>query len=129
MMCGRAESDASGHWSAFFWWVSLQDQEQLSELARLVFEEEDSPDVRELANEVKSRESASPLAIVIADIVLDSFMSNKKQSMLGAIFGAYAALGSGSIEHACIGAIAGAITMNVSIFMPIDTIQLGEGFS
>jgi hypothetical protein len=106
--------------------LSEQDEEQLRELARLVFIVEVSADVEDLAQQVKTRESASPLAIVIADIVLESsFPVRRKQSMLGAIFGAYAALTSGSIEHACMGGIAGAISISVPMSIPIDVIPLG----
>jgi len=108
--------------------LSPQDYDQLGELARRVFEDEESADVRELVEQVKASESASPLAVMIANIVYESGgFNSRKQSMLGAIFGAYAALGSGSIEHACIGAIAGAIAINLSISIPVDRIPLGEG--
>ena len=64
---------------------------------------------------------------MIADIVPNSGSRiGRKRAMLAAIFGAYAALGSGSIEYACIGAIAGAITIAVSIRTPIDRIPLGK---
>jgi hypothetical protein len=105
--------------------LTEQDREQLGELARLVFEDEESAEVRELANQVKTREAASPLAIVIADIVLNSgSKTGRKQAMLGATFGAYAALRSRSVEYACIGAIAGAIAVSIR---DLDRIPLGEG--
>jgi hypothetical protein len=62
------------------------DQVQLLELARFAFQE---LDVTEAVHRIRDTESASPLAVAIASIVLHA-QPSKKMAMLGAVFGAYA---------------------------------------
>ncbi len=104
--------------------LTVQDREPLRELARLAFQESD---VTEAANEIKSRESASPLAVAIADIVAASFSRGGKEmtkmAMLGAVYGAYAGLKDGRLPEdervikGIQGAIAGAVAVSTSKFI------------
>jgi hypothetical protein len=97
--------------------LSEQDREELSELARLAFQ---GSDVAEAAGRIKQRESASELAVAIADIVSRA-QGNKKAALLGAVFGAYAgleAVGENSDKRlqAVLGAIAGALAASATSF-------------
>src|SRR5262245_45841241 len=62
--------------------LSDQDQKQLHKLARLVFA---GADGAQEVERVGNRKTASPLAVAIANIVASA--SEKKQAMLGAVFG------------------------------------------
>ncbi len=97
--------------------LSEQDREELSELARLAFQE---LDVAEAAGRIEQRESASELAVAIADIVRCA-QGSKKAAMLGAVFGAYAgvhAVGENSDNRlqAVLGGIAGALAASGTSF-------------
>jgi hypothetical protein len=99
-----------------------QDRVQLGELARLAYQE---LDVTKVASEIKNSETASQLAVAIADIV-DHSQGSKKMAMYGAVFGAYAALGglsggkSSEILTGVLGAIAGAVAVSTSKFTQDD---------
>jgi hypothetical protein len=93
--------------------LPIEDQEQLRELGRLAF---NGSDVKHVADRITNTESTSPLAMAIADIVLRSGteMTSKKMAMLGAVFGAYAAISSGGPNESVLGAIAGAVAVSTS---------------
>ncbi len=72
------------------------------------------------------RETASPLAVAIADIVDDSPRGRKRMAMAGALFGAYAGLANTRLSGpddllktmvGILGAIAGAIAVSTSAFI------------
>jgi hypothetical protein len=94
--------------------LSEDDREQLRELARLAFSDRD---VIDAVMNIKSN-SRSPLAIAMADILQHAGgRSDKKIVMLGAVFGAYAALGgspSRQESEGVLGAIAGAVAVSTS---------------
>ena len=95
-----------------------QDRLQLSELARLAYQE---LDVSKVAIEIRNSETASQLAVAIADIV-DNSQGSKKLALCGAVFGAYATLGglsegsSSQILRGVLGAIAGAVAVSTIKF-------------
>jgi hypothetical protein len=97
--------------------LSEQDREELNELARLAFQESE---VAEAVERIKQRESASELAVAIADIV-NTAQGSKKAAMLGAVFGAYSGLNavgeSGDNRlQAVLGGIAGAVAASANSF-------------
>lgn len=65
------------------------DREQLGALARLIQEPVDGAAVTKAVEGIKSRTSAAPLAIAIADIVAAAPVARMKMTLLGALFGAY----------------------------------------
>jgi hypothetical protein len=98
--------------------LTERDREQLLELARFAFQE---LDVSEAVHRIRDTESASPLAVAIASIVLHA-QPSKKMAMLGAVFGAYTGLfdpGGGTLKGV-IGAMAGAVAMSTSEFIRND---------
>jgi hypothetical protein len=84
--------------------LTEQDQRNLGDLVAIACQ---GQDVTESADRVRKAESASPLAVAIADIVQKA-NSHGKAAALGAIFGAHGAVGSGGdpIEAAVAGAVA-----------------------
>jgi hypothetical protein len=68
--------------------LSDHDQKALAELAKDVVEENDAADA---AARITGRESASPIAVAIAEIVA-SAQGSKWMAMLGSVVGAHAAL-------------------------------------
>jgi hypothetical protein len=83
--------------------LTEQDQRNLGDLVTIACQ---GQDVTESADRVRKAESASPLAVAIADIVQKA-NSHRKAVALGAIFGAHGAVGSGDpIEAAVTGAVA-----------------------
>jgi hypothetical protein len=99
--------------------LSEQDRAELRELGGFAFQE---LEVTRVANQITARETASPLAVTIANIVEQSRRGSKKMAFCGAVFGAYAALGLGSegkrseILKGVLGAIAGAVAVTTSQF-------------
>jgi hypothetical protein len=90
-----------------------QDAQELTELGRIVIQE---GDVVEVADRIKERPDASPLAVAIANIVQEARFSDTRTAMLGAVFGAYAGLESSQIGddpqvRAVLGAIGGALAL------------------
>jgi hypothetical protein len=93
-----------------------QDREELTELGRIVIQE---GDVGEVADRIRERQDASPLAVAVAAIVQEARFSgggDTRGAMLGAVFGAYAGLESsqtGDEPHvgAVLGAIGGALAV------------------
>ena len=102
--------------------VGLTDgeREQLTELARLAFQESD---VAAQAGRIRDAADASPLAVAIADLVQETGRTSKRATMLGAISGAYAALRSAGGQHdelvlkGLLGAVAGATAAATSEFL------------
>lgn len=97
--------------------LSEQDREELSGLAGLAFQE---LDVAEAAGRIEGRESASELAVAIANIVRWA-QGSKKAAMLGAVFGAYAGVhtvgeNSDNRFQAVLGGIVGALTAFATSF-------------
>ena len=86
--------------------LSQQDMKELTELGQAVIQE---GDVREAARRIEERRGASPLAVVIANIVHNAEKRDEREVMLGAIFGAYAGLESRQMGEAILGAIGGAL--------------------
>jgi hypothetical protein len=84
--------------------------QELTELGQTVIQ---GGDVEAVANRIMERQDASPLALTIASIVRAD--PRRKEPMLGAIFGAYAALqersqtGGDPHARAVLGAIGGAV--------------------
>ena len=68
--------------------LTEQDQRNLRDLAAAACQDRE---VAELADRVRKAESASPLAVAIANIV-ENARNNKKAAVLGAIFGAHGSL-------------------------------------
>jgi hypothetical protein len=96
--------------------LTAAEQEQLRELGRLVFNDLDATQV---ADRIGNTESASPLAVAIAGIVRRSGtnVTSKKMAMLGAVFGAYAAISAtrtDSGSEVILGAIARAVAVSTS---------------
>jgi hypothetical protein len=85
--------------------ITVQDREQLRDLARLAFYDKD---VTKAADRIKKRRTASPLAVAIADVVASA--EEKKLAMLGAVFGAY-------VTGGILGAITGAVALSTSQFV------------
>ncbi len=103
--------------------LTKQDQDQLRELAQRAYQE---LDVAESASRIRMRESASPLAVAIADIVDDSPQGRKRMAMAGAVFGAYVGLVNTRLSGpddflktiaGVLGAMAGAIAVSTSTFI------------
>lgn len=100
-----------------------QDVEELTELARLVFQ---GSDVRQQTASIRKRADASPLAVTIAGVVDEAASGldlpfqapDLKHILMGAVFGAY--LNTAEVPDvepatvASIGALAGAVTIAVS---------------
>jgi hypothetical protein len=90
----------------------LRGAEELTELGQIVIQE---GDVGEVADRIRERQDASPLAVAIASIVQAS--GGDRRAMLGAVFGAYAGLESSQIRgydphvRAVLGAIGGALAV------------------
>jgi hypothetical protein len=99
--------------------LTEQDQRNLGDLVAIACQ---GQDVMESADRVRKVESASPLAVAIADIVQKAD-SHRKAAALGAVFGAHGAVGSGGdpIEAAVAGAVA------ASSIALIDDRSLGGG--
>jgi hypothetical protein len=76
--------------------LSAGERGQLTELARLAFQESD---VAAQAGRIRDAADASPLAVAIADLVQETGRTSKRATMLGAISGAYAALRSAGGQH------------------------------
>ncbi|MGW1784536.1 hypothetical protein ACWCQQ_36285 [Streptomyces sp. NPDC002143] len=92
------------------------DVEDLQELGRQAFQNGNAADQ---ADKIKDRADASPLALTIADITRSAALlspGDEKEALVGALMGAY--LSTAGIEGvdkslvACLGAIAGAITLS-----------------
>jgi hypothetical protein len=93
--------------------LSDHDQKQLRKLARLVFADADGAqeEAGQEAERIRSRKTASPLAVAITNIV--SSASEKKMAMLGAVFGAYAGHGR-NIASGILGAVAGVVAFSTN---------------
>ena len=112
--------------------LTSDDVEDLSELGRLAFQDSD---VTEQSTKIKQRPSASPLAFAIADI-LERAGGGRPASvslrtvMLGAVLGAYTALGGVPDDHrstaAVLGAVGGAIATSTSAVILANIDQLGS---
>jgi hypothetical protein len=90
-----------------------QDAQELTELGQAVIQ---GGDVEGVADQIRQRQDASPLAIAIANIVQEARFSDTRGAMLGAVFGAYAGLQSSEREddpqaRAVLGAIGGALAL------------------
>jgi hypothetical protein len=98
--------------------LTREDVHDLGELGRLAFQESD---VKQQADRIKQRTGASPLAFAIADILERAGSGVRgpvslRAAMLGAVLGAYVAMG-GSKEtekpaSAALGAVGGAVAMS-----------------
>ena len=106
--------------------LSAKEQEQLRELGRRVLE---GADVTQVGDRIKTNQSASPLAVAIVDIVQISFNKisfdesstvPKKAALLGAVFGAYAAVPTGDPNEAVLSAIAGAVALSTNALLGSD---------
>ena len=86
--------------------LSRRDMKELDELGEAVFQD---GNVNEVAKRIWERQGASPLAIVIASIVNSVENNEKREAVVGAIFGAYAGLEPGRMREAVLGAIGGAL--------------------
>lgn len=98
--------------------LSVQDQKELVELAKVVVEERD---VTQACEKLTSRKSASPIAVAIAGIVA-SARGPKWMAMLGSVVGAHAALslsagGKGDVGFDVVGAIVGATCLDSDEFL------------
>jgi hypothetical protein len=111
--------------------LSREEVEQLSELARLAFED---ADVTDQVTAIRQRPDVSPLASAIAAIVErvepdNGARAGRADVMVGAILGAYAGLsdsGGGDQMHAAVGgAIGGAIAASVSGFVQQRIVEVG----
>jgi hypothetical protein len=102
--------------------LSAEDQQELRELARLAFNE---LDLKNVAARITNTNTASPLAVAIADIVQragekSAGNTSTKMAMLGAVFGAYAVIRGGRSDagsEAVLGAIAGAVAVSTGEFL------------
>jgi len=94
--------------------LSDHDQKQLRKLARLVFADADGAqeEAGQEAERIRSRKTASPLAVAITNIV--SSASEKKMAMLGTVFGAYAGLGRNNITSGILGAVGGGVACSTN---------------
>src|SRR5207249_2206257 len=92
--------------------LTKEDQAQLRELARQAI---DGSDVTELARQIASRPSASPLAVAVASLVERGF-GDKKMVLLGALFGVYSALSNRNETHILQAATAGALAASALEF-------------
>jgi hypothetical protein len=86
--------------------LSQRDIEELTELGQAVFQD---GDVHGIAKRIWERQGASPLAVAIANIVNSVEKHDKREAVVGAIFGAYTRLESGRMREAVLGAIGGAL--------------------
>lgn len=102
--------------------LSAEDQQELRELARLAFNE---LDLKNVATRITNTNTASPLAVAIADIVQragekSASSTSTKMAMLGAVFGAYAVIREGRSNgesEGVLGAIAGAVAVSTGEFL------------
>jgi hypothetical protein len=104
--------------------LTMEEVEQLRELARRVFRRED---VGEAASAVRDRPAASPLARALVDIATAApSLVDRRMVLLGAILGAHAAhhtlekTGTGGALSAVIGAITGAVAVSMTAFVEHD---------
>src|SRR5262245_23357571 len=73
--------------------LTQEDQKRLRKLAQLVFADpDDAEEVEREVDQIRNHKDTSPLAVAIANIV--AIAPEKKLALLGAIFGAYAGLGT-----------------------------------
>ena len=86
--------------------LSRRDMKELTELGEAVFQD---GNVNEVVKRIWERQGASPLAVVIASIVNSVEKNDKREAVVGAIFGAYAGLESRRMREAVLGAIGGAL--------------------
>jgi len=92
--------------------LTERDAKELTELGQIVIQE---GDVGEVAERIRARPGASPLAVTIASLV-EGFANRQdakeaRELMLGALFGAYAGLGTRQMMDAVLGAIGGALAV------------------
>ncbi|MBL1108809.1 hypothetical protein JK361_30210 [Streptomyces sp. 5-8] len=114
--------------------LTAADAEDLQELARQAFQKGAAADA---ADKIKERSDASPLARTIADITRTAALlspGREKEELMGALMGAY--LSTSGIQGvdrslvACLGAIAGAITLKgKSIRDDLPEVPLSEYLS
>jgi len=111
--------------------LSREDVKELSELARLAFED---ADLTEQVRVIRERPDASPLASTIAAIVErtgpgDGGPAGRAEVMVGAVIGAYAGLrdtgGRNQTYAAVVGAVAGGIAASVGRFIRERIAEVG----
>jgi hypothetical protein len=107
--------------------LTTDEQEQLLDLGAKIFSGVDADNV---ASKITSNEQTTPLAIAIASIVQKSRLS-KKMAMLGAVFGAYSALGKPNPENCTLAAAAGAVALSTSEFLQKEVfdVQNAQSFT
>jgi hypothetical protein len=112
--------------------LTADDVRDLSELGRLAFQDSD---VTEQSTKIKRRAEASPLAFAIADILERAGSASPssvrlRTVMLGAVLGAYTALGDlpgdDRSAAAVLGAVGGAVAASTSAVVLANIDQLGS---
>jgi hypothetical protein len=108
--------------------LTEHDRKELAELAKLAFAE---TNVEKAAEKIRSRKSASPIAVAIANVVL-SAQGSKRIAMLGAVIGAHAARVLSNNHDAgfdVVGAIIGATCLNTIDFVQKVVGKDWQGFA
>jgi hypothetical protein len=109
--------------------LTAADVEELHTLGRLVFED---LDVTEQSTRIKQRADASTLAVAIADIIEAASGGHRVRVMIGAVLGAYAAIGNSRDNRSTasiLGAVGGALATDPVILDRIDRVDLTDYFS